>query len=526
MTINNYSQQDTAILKGFAILSICLHNFLHQLIPTIGENEFYFAQVHVCNFFSNVFKSPIDFIETTIIYLGHYGVQIFIFISGYGLTISMLKKKKNWLNFVIDRLKKLYPLLLTAVIFYILFFILMNEQLPTNSTFTKIGYKLLFINTLLPNQGLSINGPWWFFCLIFQFYLIFPLLFNLFKKYNFKAFLLICTFAYSWIFLSQYLFNDIYGVFLLQNFPGHLPEFCLGMLLAFNKDTRINNIWFFIAFVTFCLGNYYKLFFPFTFLAVTIIYICSYQFLKTLKFKKTTLKKFFIYFGNISMTIFAIHGFIRVPFIKLANTSLNTPLGHIVTIILFIITIVIIALSANHVYEFLMSLFNKIKTSDKENKLSSTISYVLQVAIIIFSIYLLFHFCKEKAFYANKNNTPTYVNTDTIKVTNTQKYGNVASLTFDEKDKILKINGSFDIKSNDDNSKLPFLIIGIDGYFWKKLIIPEEFNSPNFNTYDFHLEYSCSFIDNLKGRKLKLFFLNENMSNFEYKDIKVSINTK
>lgn len=363
MTITNYSRQDTAIIKGFAILCICLHNILHWIQPITGENEFSFSRSCVDNFFDSIVESPAEFFNILFTFLGHYGVQIFIFISGFGLTISMMKRHKSWYDFVIDRLNKIYPLLLTALIFYNLFFVLMYGKLFNHYEFRDMIYKLLLVHTLIPGQGLSLNGPWWFFALIFQLYLIFPLLFYLMKRYNVRAFIAICLFSYTWIFISQYQSYDIKDVYLLQNFPGHLPEFCFGMLIAFNKDKKMNTFFFFMALIVFCLGNYFKIFFPFTFLAITIMTVFIYNFLKNIKIKKTLLRNVLVYFGNISMTLFAVHGFLRKPFVVLAQNSLSSFWWTFIVTILFLMTSVIVALAANHVYDLLFSFFNK-----KDNK--------------------------------------------------------------------------------------------------------------------------------------------------------------
>ena len=368
MIIKSYSKQDTSIIKGFAILCICLHNFLHWIPPYTGENEFNFSSTCVDKFFEGISSNPSEFVNLLFTFLGHYGVQIFIFISGFGLTLSMLKHHKTWINFIVDRLKKLYPLLLTAIVFYILFMILMYSKLPNENQFKELGYKLLFIHTLLPNQGLALNGPWWFFGLIFQLYIVFPALFYLIKKYDIKALLLICLCSYAWTFSSLYYLPNISEISYFQNFPAHLPEFCFGMWLALNRDKKISNVFFFIALALFCLGNYFKIFFPFTFLAITIISVFTYQCLKNIPIKKTLLRQFLIFFGIISMTLFAVHGFLRYPFVELSNSILNTPLGRLTAAILFLITAVIISLAANHVYELFVTLFDKIKLPGKQNK--------------------------------------------------------------------------------------------------------------------------------------------------------------
>ena len=129
--------------------------------------------------------------------------------------------------------------------------------------------------------------------------------------------------------------------------------------MAFNKDKKINNIFFFIALTLFCLGNYFRIFFPFTFLSITVVTFFSYQFLRDIKIRKTILKSILIYFGDISMALFATHGFLRWPFVVLTQNALNSTWGILVATLLFLTLAVIVALSANHVYDFLLSIFNR-----------------------------------------------------------------------------------------------------------------------------------------------------------------------
>ena len=76
------------------------------------------------------------------------------------------------------------------------------------------------------------------------------------------------------------------------------------------------------------------------------------------------LKNLLIYFGNISMTLFAIHGFLRWPFVVLTQNALNSTWGIIVATLLFLTLAIIVALAANHVYNFLMSIFSR---NNKQN---------------------------------------------------------------------------------------------------------------------------------------------------------------
>lgn len=523
MTIRSYSKQDTSILKGFAILCICLHNFFHHLEPSTGENEFYFSIKHINNFFAQLSETPAEFVNTIFSFLGHYGVQIFIFISGYGLALSMLKNLKSWLNFVINRLVKLYPLLLSALIFFILFTIIMHDRFPWSVHYDEMKYKLLFIHTLLPNQGTSINGPWWFFGLIFQLYLIFPPLFHIIRKHGIKALVAICIFSYIWIFVSQYQFQDIHGVYLLQNFPGHLPEFSLGIYLALNKDKKINNIFFIMALILFSLGNFYKAFFPFTFLSITLIFIFAYQFFKNIPVKKTLLKRFLIHFGNISMSLFAVHGFIREPFIILADNSLNTPSAHLYAAFLFMATSYLLSFALSHLYELLLSLFNKIGLPKENRKSHKIISRILQVSIISLSIYIPYYYISQNKFDNAKQIVKQEHISDNFIVEKESVYNTFLNTAFEKNHKTIKIEGSMDIKNLKHAADIPPIVIEINGILWDKIDINKRFDNKDFNEFKFKYDYYVPFTNSLKNKTIKLYFWNTSKASIELKNINVSI---
>ena len=238
MIFKGYTKRDTSILKGFAILCIVFHNFFHWLPPSPGENEFVFSALRIQQFFHLLGEQPAEFANIILSYLGHYGVQLFIMISGFGLAMSMMRKEQSWGVFVLDRLKKLYPLLITGIVVFILATIVLTGHSLKADEWRELGWKMLFIHTLLPNSGISLNGPWWFFGMIFQLYLLFPWLYQLIRRWKGMGFAGVCLVSYGLIFLFLKVFNLHGGFIVMQNSIGHLPEFCLGILLAFSVDKR------------------------------------------------------------------------------------------------------------------------------------------------------------------------------------------------------------------------------------------------------------------------------------------------
>lgn len=520
MIFNGLTKRDTSALKGFAILCIVFHNFFHWMTPSPGENEFVFYSGCVHNFFRLLGEQPSEFINIIFSYLGHYGVQIFVLLSGYGLAVSMLRHEKDWTTFIVDRLKKLYPLLLTAIIVFILFVIVNEHRFLKTYDWTETWQKLLFIHTLIPNSGLSLNGPWWFFALIFQLYLLFPLLFRFIRKHDWKAFATVCVISYTLIFLFRNAFDMFHGEIIMMNAPGHLPEFCLGILLAQHQNEKIHPAWLILAVAVFCLGNFYAVFYPFTFLAVSIIVLFAYQGAKKLPHKKGWTANAMIYFGDISMVLFAIHGFFRTPFLNMATPDKGF-WNHALFFVLFFITVWGASLAAKHLYDGLVRLFGLIKI--RESKASHIVGTVLQTAIGLFFAYIISYYISlnTKKFEKTVERYETKINEAIIKSDWT--YFNIAQVNFDKKQSSINIEGSFDIMSMDTTKELPLFIIQISDKYWQRFTIPEKFNTSKCNKYEFSYRFDCPFYQNLNGKTIKLFFWNTKNTTIQVKDLDLSI---
>lgn len=366
MEYRKLSIEDTSIIKGIGILCIIMHNFLHWTVPlNAKENEFGFNPDNIFSFF-NAFKDyPADSFNIFFSYLGHFGVQLFIFISGYGLAISMIKNHKKYFQFIKDRLIKLYPLIIIAFIFHFMFAIVAYYHVLEWKEFRSFIYKFLLVHTLIPNEGMSLNGPLWFIGLIFQLYLLFPLIFKLIYKYGFKAFAIICFISYAIIYPCIYTGILPDGILIMQNFPGHLPEFALGIYIATSKNKCYNWIAFILAIIAFCAGNFYKAAFPLTFISITYITMFLYM-LATKRGNVNAFSKILMFIGNLSMVIFATHSQLRWPFVSIATNAEN-PWYTLMLLAFFIITAIIIAIAAKVLYQWMIEKISKIRLTKKGN---------------------------------------------------------------------------------------------------------------------------------------------------------------
>ena len=80
------SRTESSALRGIAILGIILHNYCHFLGFAVKENEYKFDPSRPMQFLDKLFSLDSDLFIHFFSFLGHYGVPIFLFISGYGLV--------------------------------------------------------------------------------------------------------------------------------------------------------------------------------------------------------------------------------------------------------------------------------------------------------------------------------------------------------------------------------------------------------------------------------------------------------
>jgi peptidoglycan/LPS O-acetylase OafA/YrhL len=180
----------------------------------------------------------------------------------------------------------------------------------------SLTYKLTLISNFIPGELYSINGPWWFISLIFQFYIIFPFLLKMAKTEDANIYLgalAIAGILYAMIiFAASSSTPLIYGTFI-----PHLPEFILGIYLAKNDNIIISKKIIIGSLIIFTLGNFiYPLWF-FTDITALILMIVIFQKLKENVSKN--INKFILEVGVASMFIFYINGFMRNPLVNVAN---------------------------------------------------------------------------------------------------------------------------------------------------------------------------------------------------------------
>lgn len=153
--------------------------------------------------------------------MGGVGVNLFLFLSGFGLTTSASKEKIHALKFYKKRLLKLFtPFWIVSIIIFLLDFFLLHISYPS----TYIIHSLL---GYFPRADLflDINSPFWFFTPILFYYLIFPLSF--FQKRLWLTAIIIYVSSYVILQFKIPVSTDVLHLYKL-----HLLAFPLGVAFA------------------------------------------------------------------------------------------------------------------------------------------------------------------------------------------------------------------------------------------------------------------------------------------------------
>jgi peptidoglycan/LPS O-acetylase OafA/YrhL len=166
--------------------------------------------------------------------VGFHAVGAFIILSGWTLMQSTMRRAEKrsiaWGSWYFARFVRLYPMYWVAHLVYLVSpCVARLEPVDERIVLSLLG--LRFVN--IEMNFMYLNAAWWYFSMLLQFYLMFPLLFWAARKVGPLVFLLgACGLGFftRWIMLGVY---PVHGLWILGGFAiCRLPELALGMALA------------------------------------------------------------------------------------------------------------------------------------------------------------------------------------------------------------------------------------------------------------------------------------------------------
>jgi len=173
--------------------------------------------------------------------LGYQGAHLFIIASGLGLTLSFLKKGIQLRKWYLRRAQRILPMYWLSLIIFLGLFLRFSDESLTR-IFTAFILQVLCLHTLVPNffHGFRINAPHWFIGLLFQFYLVFPLLIKVFKRWSpLQIFLFSVLVTVVFRLVGLYYLNQFHPRFAVGAvFLCRLAEFVFGMTFAYHIASR------------------------------------------------------------------------------------------------------------------------------------------------------------------------------------------------------------------------------------------------------------------------------------------------
>lgn len=165
---------------------VCLHDFgVKEVLPFKGVLAFLIIAHHLGQ------RIPSPVLDFNFLYWGLYVVAMFFFMTGYGLTISYMKKGSSYLqHFIKYRIWKVLSPYLVAILIYALY---RYVYYPDFNLYKALISKLDFSEVLLPTS--------WFIVAIILFYIAFYIVMSVCKKMSISIiFLFGYTIAYYFVF--------------------------------------------------------------------------------------------------------------------------------------------------------------------------------------------------------------------------------------------------------------------------------------------------------------------------------------
>jgi hypothetical protein len=251
--MNMLTRTECTALRGLAIAAIVLHNYCHFIGKIVQENEYLYLERNNERLWQ-VLTHPDALLPVHLLsYFGHYGVPVFLFLSGFGLVSKYEHAHCDALPFLRYNYLKLLRMLIVGFVL----FVFVDTVTPGRFHFhwyNVLAQLSMTINLLPTPESVIWPGIYWFFGLMMELYVVYRLL-----LYRRSSLLVVGLIAVCWL---LQLSCDPAGAVLNRlryNFVGGMLPFGAGILLARHGD-RIPALslrpygWLLVSMATFALA--------------------------------------------------------------------------------------------------------------------------------------------------------------------------------------------------------------------------------------------------------------------------------
>ena len=305
------SRSECNVMRGFAILAIISNNFGHLLNGIIQDNEFRYDYNNVSGYLEHLYTPNTNFLLDTLAFYSPFGVMLFIFLSGFGLTLKYENGNGNNIThkeFVLDHYRKLFLMQMKGLALFLMVMFIFDPDYIVY--FRHLIGQLFMIENLNPVDQKILGGPYWFFGMIMEIYIIYR-----YVIYRRSSLFLIIVILLSLLIMSLCAPNGDTIRYLRINFCMALLPFGMGVLIARYGKLLIHYfndrimcffaVAVFFALLTICKFNFYSwLFMPIFIIGLSVP-------LTKLLCQSKKLASAFGWVGTLSGVIFVVHPIVR-----------------------------------------------------------------------------------------------------------------------------------------------------------------------------------------------------------------------
>jgi peptidoglycan/LPS O-acetylase OafA/YrhL len=186
--------------------------------------------IHHCVYFPN---NGFGRLMNPLLNSGRLGVPIFFTLSGFLMGILVFSKKEFSIrSFWIRRISKIYPPFIISIIAVVIYIIFHHGF---SGVFEYIIFNITTVYNFLENPFKIVNPVFWSLFVEIQFYIIFPIIYIVSRKYlkNPEIYSCVIIFLASLIGKILVYFENIYGWSSMNNvFPMGMINFVPGLVAA------------------------------------------------------------------------------------------------------------------------------------------------------------------------------------------------------------------------------------------------------------------------------------------------------
>ncbi len=311
------SRSECTVMRGFAIVAIVLNNFGTWIKGVVPDNEFIYDYSRLEAFVNSMIHPGKTIFLDLLAFYSPFGVMLFVFLSGYGLTLkyemgNVVPLKK----FITEHYSKLFFMQLKGIALFLTIVLIYDTE--------RVVYlrhllgQIFMIENLNPINPKIIAGPYWFFCMIMEIYIIY-------RYFLYRKSLWVLTFviSFSLVVMACVQPNGELIYYLRYNFLMALLPFGLGILTArygfrFSStlETTKKCVMTFVVgliLLTLCKFNFYS----WLIMPLFIIWV-SIPLTKLLS-KFGLVRNIFLWLGSLSGVIFIVHPIFREILIERTN---------------------------------------------------------------------------------------------------------------------------------------------------------------------------------------------------------------